>query len=224
MQRVHNVLGLCHRIGGDLVNILRPCGRPHDYYRVGIVFTDHGDHLVGVSFYVRPARSVRLVAYLIDNVYIVLVFLGHPVKKVYRVRLVYVRVAFVKHMPVDYDVHTKLGAGFDSLAHKLFKLRLVSPAAIAVFMRVHGDPEYVGAPVVPERFDRVFIYILRKPLYSVSAYTLELEFLSVLVYEVRALDRKRPVVAHRSSAFKLRRHIRLYRLRGRGRRIAAAAV
>ena len=118
MEGVDNV-GVVQLLTGDRVHILGPGVGSHNDHRVGRVLPDGRQHLLGVGLDCRlPGRAVGLVANLIDNIGIVLVFRRHFGKKRYRVVLMGPGVAVGEDVPVYHHIHPQPGRRLYPFVHQ----------------------------------------------------------------------------------------------------------
>lgn len=112
------------------IDVLGPGRSPDKDKGVFVNLPDGGDDAFCVTFDLAPAcAAVRFIANLIDDIFVLFVFLCHFFEERERLLFVRIRIAVAQNVPVDDDVHTELGGGSDTLADGLFQACAVVAAA-----------------------------------------------------------------------------------------------
>jgi len=83
-------------------------------------------------------------------------------------------------MPVNNRIHAKLCCILHAICY--FFLHTVPVAVITALIDIHRKTDRICAPVIAQRLIGCLVIVLPKPLQSMCTHTMNLEWLSILIY------------------------------------------
>ncbi len=209
MQCVHGVF-IAQLVVQHLVNILTPCGRSANNNRIAVVLADRFNNFfrIGFNLPIPCDVAIRLIADFINNIGTILVFLRNFFKERLRLCGMGGRVAGIEHVPIHHHIHTQINAGINALNHQVIVavlvLQIAGLTAAPAFLNIHGKPDDVTAPVIPQDLKRSLGNRIGEPADSMRGHPQQLEHVPVLVHDIHPADRKLSVLLHRRAGGRFR--------------------